>query len=372
MRRIRTLIVDDAVVVRQLLSKVLAEDPQIEVVGAAPNGKVAVERVAQQPPDIVVLDVEMPEMDGLEALSAIKAIHPKLPVIMFSTMTERGAAVTMDALCRGAADYVTKPTNPGSVIEAMQRIRSELVPRIKVLCGVGSLPFAAASPRGARPVAAQPSGPGAQTVELLAIGCSTGGPNALADLLPLLPPSPPVPIVIVQHMPPIFTRLLAERLSKKSGLSVREAADGDLLEPGTAFMAPGNYHMVLSKEGLRIRVKLHQGPPENSCRPAVDVLFRSVAPVFGARTLAVILTGMGQDGLRGCQDIRSAGGRVLVQDEASSVVWGMPGAVATAGLADRVMPLHALGAEISRRLAEGRHSSRAKTDQHPITNGPVS
>jgi two-component system chemotaxis response regulator CheB len=187
-------------------------------------------------------------------------------------------------------------------------------------------------------------------VEIVAIGASTGGPNALGDLFGRLRADFPVPIVIVQHMPPMFTRLLAERLSAEHAVRVHEASSGNVLEPGNAWIAPGDHHMIVVRNGLQVRILLHQDPPENSCRPAVDVLFRSVAKTFGGNTLAVILTGMGQDGLRGCEAVHEAGGQILAQDEASSVVWGMPGFVARAGLADRVLPLSLIGDEILRRV----------------------
>jgi two-component system, chemotaxis family, protein-glutamate methylesterase/glutaminase len=193
-----------------------------------------------------------------------------------------------------------------------------------------------------------------QRVEVVAIGVSTGGPNALAALLPQWPATLPVPIVLVQHMPPTFTKLLAERLAAKSALRISEGTLGQTLEPGHAWVAPGDFHMIVKQDAAAVRLHMHQGPQENSCRPAVDVLFRSVAETFGPHALAVVLTGMGQDGLRGCEAIREAGGQVLVQDEASSVVWGMPGFVARAGLADKVLPLDQLGVEILRRVEEGR------------------
>lgn len=358
------MIVDDAVVVRRIVSDVLGGDPNIEVAGTAANGKIALSKITLVNPDIITLDVEMPEMDGLECLKEIRKKYATLPVIMFSTLTTRGGAATLDALALGATDYVAKPANVGSVNVAMQRIRDELIPKIKTFCGkaVGLQPSTVpdfrvkAKPRPA--VRPPPVRPGLalarQRVDILAIGVSTGGPNALAELMPVLPSNLPVPIVIVQHMPPFFTKLLAERLDSKSKISIGEGAAGDLLQPGKALMAPGDYHMVLRKNGAAFQVQTNQEPPENSCRPAVDVLFRSVAETFGPRTLAVIMTGMGQDGLLGCERIKEAGGQIIVQDEASSVVWGMPGFVARAGLAEKVLPLPQLGAEIVKRLKEGR------------------
>jgi len=355
MARIRVLIVDDAVVVRRLVSDALAVDPDIEVVGTAANGRIALQKIPQVNPDILTMDVEMPDMNGIETVRALRKLYPALPVIMFSTLTERGGAATFDALAAGASDYVTKPANVGSVALAQQRVRDDLIPRIKTLVGRKAAP----PPPAPRPVAVMPPAPrpmvrmipGDTRPAVVAIGVSTGGPNALASLMPALPADLRVPIVIVQHMPPMFTRLLAERLNATSPLTVREAAHGMSVTPGTVTIAPGDFHMVLERHGTDVRVALNQAPPENSCRPAVDPLFRSVVTLYGARTLGVILTGMGQDGLRGCEGIREAGGTVLAQDEESSVVWGMPGFVTRAGLPDKVLPLSEMAAEITRRVS---------------------
>ena len=351
--RIRVLVVDDSVVVRRLVSEVLAQDLALAVVGSAANGKIALSKIPQVNPDIVTLDMEMPEMDGLQTLAAIRVTWPKMPVIMFSTLTRRGATATLDALALGASDYVTKPEKLDRSLAVVQHLQRELLPRIKALCPRGSL--LASIARSAGPVAALGFRPPPKAVEVLAIGVSTGGPNALAEVIPRIPADFPVPIVIVQHMPPTFTRLLAERLTAHSSIKVVEAADGMPLAPGVALIAPGDYHMVIRRE-VRGGVKafLNQEPQENSCRPAVDVLFRSVAQVYGAATLAVILTGMGQDGLHGCQRIRDSGGQILVQDEATSVVWGMPGFVVNAGLADAVLPIQEVGPAIVRRTREKR------------------
>lgn len=346
-RKIRVLVVDDAVVVRRLLSEVIDGDPDLEVVGVAANGLAALTKIVQLSPDIVTLDVEMPEMDGLSALRQLRRLKPDLPVIMFSTMTQRGAAATVEALTLGANDYVTKPNHAGNFTAAMEHIRSELVPRIKALCArpdsgaLRTLTQAAlranAQPRPSRPV------------RVVAIGCSTGGPNALSSLLPKLPKDFPVPIVIVQHMPKLFTRLLAERLDQASALDVEEGALGVELRAGAAFVAPGDFHMRV-QAGPPPRLSLDQTEPRNSCRPAVDVLFESVARVYGDGVLGVVLTGMGQDGLRGSELIREAGGDILAQDQATSVVWGMPGFVARRGLASEVLPLDLIADAIVRRV----------------------
>jgi two-component system, chemotaxis family, protein-glutamate methylesterase/glutaminase len=348
MPKIRVLIVDDSVVVRRLVADVLGSDPSCEVVGTAANGKIALAKIVQVNPDVVTLDIEMPEMDGLETLAALRKTHPRLPVIMFSTLTERAAAATLKALTLGANDYVTKPS-AANLAAASQQLRDQLLAKVRLFGGaaIGS-PRATATPRSP-PIVAKPRSSTAQ-VDVLMIGCSTGGPNALTSLLEAFPPNPSVPVVIVQHMPPLFTRLLAERLHAHTGLRVKEARGGEVLAPGDLWIAPGDYHMVVRREGSARRLELLQTPQENSCRPAVDVLFRSVVECYGAHTLAVVLTGMGQDGLRGCEHVREAGGQVVVQDEATSVVWGMPGYVANAGLADAVVPLGQVASEVWRRI----------------------
>jgi two-component system chemotaxis response regulator CheB len=364
MRNIRVLVVDDSVVVRKIVTDSISSDPEIDVVGVAANGKIALAKIPQLNPDILTLDIEMPEMDGLETLVEVRKIYPSLPIIMFSTLTERGGSATLEALSLGATDYVTKPANVGSVSIAMQRVREELVPKIKMFCsekaGLKLSPTAKPEPVSkakeiVKKIFTPKIAPSSTTrIDIVAIGVSTGGPNALADLFPVFPEDFPVPIVIVQHMPPFFTKLLAERLTSKSNLVVEEGTAGHLLKPGKAWIAPGDFHMLLERNGTSVKTQTNQGPPENSCRPAVDVLFRSVADLFGPRALSVILTGMGQDGLIGCEHIKNAGGRVIVQDENSSVVWGMPGFVAKAGLAEKTLPLDQIGQEIINIVKIGR------------------
>ena len=361
MRKIRVLVVDDAVVVRKIVTDTLGGDPDIEVAATAANGRIALQKIPQVSPDILTLDIEMPEMDGLQTLAEARKIYPKLPIIMFSTLTERGGAKTLEALALGATDYVTKPANVGSVSVAMQRIRDELIPKIKMFCaksaGIEAPPKSIPKPTPrATPFIKRPPTrtPLIQRADILAIGVSTGGPNALAELFPTLPSDLPVPIVLVQHMPPFFTKLLAERLTSKSPLDIQEGKAGEKLVPGKAWIAPGDYHMVLEQKADGVYLKTNQDPQENSCRPAVDPLFRSVAEIYGAKTLSVILTGMGQDGLIGCEHVKDAGGQVIVQDEESSVVWGMPGFVARAGLADEILPLNQIGQKIISKLKVGR------------------
>src|SRR5271165_3052496 len=356
---IRVLVVDDSVVIRKLLSDALSGDPALEVVGTASDGRIALAKIPQLKPDLITLDIEMPVMNGLETLAAIRKLYPKLPVIMFSTLTEHGAAATLDALSLGASDYATKPSNSSSLAVAAEAVHHDLIPKIKALCGVATLEIAPlVRPRPALKVPLRFN----PRIEIVAIGTSTGGPNALAEVLPRIPHDFPVPIVVVQHMPPIFTRLLAERLASRSAIPVEEGAAGVILSPAHAWIAPGNFHMKVIRAGMSWRLNLNQESPENSCRPAVDVLFRSVALAYRANVLGVVMTGMGSDGVLGAQDIRNAGGDIIIQDEASSVVWGMPGLVHASGQADAVYPLNQLAQEIARRVSQSRAPKSASTE----------
>jgi two-component system chemotaxis response regulator CheB len=356
------LVVDDSVVVRRLVSDVLASDPDIEVVATASNGRLALNRLDQVAPDLVTLDIEMPELDGIATLREMRARGNRVPVIMFSTLTERGASATLDALEAGASDYVTKPANVGSITESLEQVRQSLVPKIKALVprprsagpaasvprrapGAGGLPGSAA-----RPVVLASRAVRTSPFRVLVIGCSTGGPDALARVLSDLPADLPVPVAVVQHMPPVFTKQFAMRLDRTLPFRVVEAEAGHVLERGSVYIAPGDHHLALKTSGGRVVTVVNQDPPENFCRPAVDVLFRSAAHAYGRDVLAAVLTGMGTDGRRGSQDVVTAGGSVVVQDEATSVVWGMPGAVAQAGTAEEVLPLGELAAALSRRL----------------------
>jgi two-component system, chemotaxis family, protein-glutamate methylesterase/glutaminase len=365
--RIRVLVIDDSVVIRKILSDALRNDPEIEVIGTASNGLIALQRIAQLSPDIVTLDIEMPEMDGIATLREIKRQFPRTRVIMCSTLTERGASITIEALSLGADDYLTKSSGQHGV-NAMENLHGQLIPKVKQFFHRETGPGAsrpAPRPTGFRdfasgPVLARPAAPRASASAVprtrqsppraVAIGVSTGGPNALAEVIPMLPRDFPLPVFVVQHMPPMFTRLLAERLQSQSKVKVVEAQEGMRATPGHVYIAPGDYHMVVSKSAGSILIHLNQGPMENSCRPAVDVLFRSVGEVYGGATVSAILTGMGQDGLRGVEQLRALGGYVIAQDEASSVVWGMPGFVARAGLADIVCDLKQVTPEIVRQL----------------------
>jgi len=357
---VRVLVVDDSVVVRKLLSEALASSPDVKLAGTASSGTIALAKIPQLNPDVITLDIEMPGLDGIQTLTEIRKLYPKLPVIMFSTLTERGAAITLEALARGASDYMTKPSNSESLAGAMEQVRKELVAKIVSLTSRSR--GTSAAPRSqARSLVRTTSGN--QRIDILAIGTSTGGPNALAEVIPHLPGDFPVPVVVVQHMPPLFTRLLAERLNSQSALAVQEGEAGKTLMPGQVWIAPGSYHMTVARKGAGVALNLNQDPPENSCRPAVDVLFRSVAQTYGPNVLGVVMTGMGADGARGAAHIRDAGGEILVQDEASSVVWGMPGAVVEAGAADKICPLLEISSQIVHRVTSSR--SQALRAQAP-------
>ena len=359
-QRISILIVDDSAVMRSLLRAVVCADPGLEVAGTAADGESALSAIESQHPDLVLLDVEMPVMDGLVTLRQLRARGHRMPVIMCSSHTQRGAQVTIEALACGASDYVTKPAGQASHEAAIRALALDLAPRIHALTSrlqpQPPSPSAAHIPLALpRPPAHRPQ-PVSSAPAVLAIGVSTGGPAALEVLLPALPANFPMPVLIVQHMPELFTSLFAQRLDGRCRLRAREAAEGDPVLAGTIYIARGNWHMEVlaaSRLGQPPTLHLNQGPLENHCRPAVDALFRSVAAVYGSGVLALVLTGMGSDGLIGCRAIREHGGSVLAQDEASSTVWGMPGAVANAGLAHSVLPLHGIVPEILRIAGRG-------------------
>ncbi|GAA3335597.1 hypothetical protein GCM10020358_04500 [Amorphoplanes nipponensis] len=389
---IKVLVVDDSVVVRRLIVDSLTGAQGIEVVGTAANGLLAQAKIDQLKPDVVTMDIEMPQMDGIAAVRELRKRHKQLPVIMFSTLSAAGASATLEALSAGATDYVTKPSNVGSIAESIAAVRDQLVPKIHALAGrrtpgtptrpgsapgrpgpvpgrPGLAPPAAGRPGGpvpgrpglapARPGAPVAAGPARRAgplgrVDILAIGSSTGGPDALTKVLQALPADLPVPVVVTQHMPPVFTRMFAERLDRSTALHVVEATDGMELAPGTVYIAPGDRHLVLQRRSTATLTQLSGAPPENSCRPAVDVMFRSVAALYGASAFAAVLTGMGYDGRGGAKVLRDAGAAILAQDEASSVVWGMPGAVVGAGLADEVLPLDRIAGALMQRLQTGR------------------
>ena len=349
--RIRVLIVDDSAVMRSLLRSVVSTDPVLEVAGTAPDGLSALNALSAVRPDVALLDVEMPVMDGLETLKQLRERAPRLPVIMCSALTQRGAQVTIEALASGASDYVAKPSGQANREAALQTLAAELIPKIRALTmrrpvpilsrRLSSLPGAVAPRPETRHLSTAPAA--------VVIGVSTGGPAALDTILSALPASFPLPILVVQHMPDLFTRQLAERLNTRCALSVREAEEGMAVRAGQVYIARGNWHMKLTPAaapGQPHTLHLDQAPQENHCRPSVDVLFRSAAQVYGGGVLAAMLTGMGHDGLAGTRILHKLGATVLAQDEATSAVWGMPGAIVHEGLAHAVLPLRRIAAEI--------------------------
>ncbi len=358
----RVMVVDDSAVIRGLLTRALEQDPTIEVVASVPNGQMALNQLPRQPIDVVVLDIEMPVMDGLTALPKLLQLKPGLQVIMASTLTRKNADVSLRALRAGAADYVTKPSSGGELHSA-EAFKRELTAKVKALAsaargGGGAGPRSARPPVAAAAQRASAAAPGqiklrqapSQTPEIIAIGSSTGGPQALFKLLGDLKGVLRVPVLITQHMPATFTTLLAEHLGRASGMECHEARDGEPLRPGTIYVAPGDWHTTVAAEGTGRVIRLNQNPPENFCRPAVDPMLRSLAPIYGARLLTVILTGMGSDGAKGCEAVVAAGGQVVAQDEATSVVWGMPGAVATRGLCSAVLPIEEISGYLRRQV----------------------
>ena len=354
MSKIKVMVIDDSALMRRIINSLLAKEPDIEVVSSISNAVYALNMIDRLKPDIITLDIEMPGMDGLTALTEIRKKDPHLAVIMCSSLTLNGAETTLEALNKGANDYVTKPSSCGAMNESFEQMGSELIYKIKGLARANGNTINAQSMKNPAPLffTKRP-----EPIDIVVIGVSTGGPNALTHFLSGIPASFPVPIVIVQHMPPVFTKILAENLSKKTLLPVREAEEGDVVVPGRILLAPGNYHMTLASEGLRTVVRLNQEPQENFCRPAVDVLFRSVVKIYKKNILAVVMTGMGHDGMLGCQKIKEAGGLVFIQDQESSVVWGMPGAVYKHNLMDAVYSLNDLDKAVVRCVTQKGHAS---------------
>jgi two-component system chemotaxis response regulator CheB len=336
------MLVDDSAVIRGLLGRIIDAESDMHVVGSAPNGSAALALMRHTRPDIVVLDIEMPEMDGLTALPLILAEFPATQVIMASALTTRGARVTMRALSLGAADYIGKPTTL-SAVRGIESIARDLVAKVRAL-GTPARP--ASAPERLRSPSVE-LGEDRSTPRVLVIASSTGGPNALATVLSQLPEDFPLPILIAQHMPPLFTASLAERLERETRRPCTEGRRGESIDPGHTYIAPGDFHMRVGRSRDKPILLLDQQPAVNFCRPAADVLLRSAADVFGAGVVALVLTGMGEDGLRGCDAVIRGGGRVLAQDQRSSVVWGMPGAVVAAGFASAVLPLDRIAAQLT-------------------------
>ncbi|GAA0776540.1 chemotaxis response regulator protein-glutamate methylesterase [Roseibium denhamense] len=384
---IKVMVVDDAVVIRGLLTRWLGEDKGLKVVSSQRNGKLAVDDIEKSNPDVVVLDIEMPEMDGMTALPLMLAKKRDLVVIMASTLTRRNAEISLKALSLGAADYVPKPESTSEVTTSVD-FRRELVEKVKALGAralrmrgpVRTMRAETQAGRTAQPVrpvsarpatdtrasfrqAGQPASPQAGAAALktrpyssarpriLAIGSSTGGPQALQEVMREVGTAMnDVPVVITQHMPPTFTAILAEHMGKAALRPAKEGEHGEFLKPGNIYVAPGGKHMILEKDAGGVKIVLNDGPPVNFCKPAVDPLFDSVAKIYGSATLGIILTGMGHDGANGVKTIAAGGGSIITQDEATSVVWGMPGAAAQTGMCCDILPLKDIGPKISRVL----------------------
>jgi two-component system chemotaxis response regulator CheB len=347
---VRVMVVDDSAVIRGFLTRFIESDPDLKVVTSVSNGQLALKSMETASFDVVVLDIEMPVMDGMMALPLILRADPNVQVIIASTLTKANAAITLRALETGAAECLAKPTS--RELAGSTAFRDDLVEKVKTLGilarnkrGAPSAPRSQRAAASAAPKASTPKkfilrgGIVKMSPEAIAVGSSTGGPQALIKFFIDLKPGFRQPIFVTQHMPPTFTTILAEHISKQSGLVCKEAADGEKVEGGRIYIAPGNYHMTVEDAGEKKTISLNQDPPENFCRPAADPMLRSIVRAYGKKVLAVIFTGMGSDGLKGCQQVIEAGGTVLAQDEASSVVWGMPGAVAMAGICTQVLPL---------------------------------
>jgi len=388
---IRVMLVDDSAVIRGLFTRALEADQEIQIITSVSDGRMAVNALKRQDVDVIVLDIEMPNLDGLSALPLLLEVKPDVNIIMASTLTRRNAEVSLKAMSAGAKDYIAKPSSTSELTSA-QSFQLELIAKIKALAGskrsqraetlhrpavTPAAPSTSHTPSSHAPATSrtEPSGghatasaPPAREApvarlargaeiplrkapidypEVIAIGSSTGGPQALFTLLAGLTAAKQ-PILITQHMPPTFTTILAEHIAKVTGRGAAEAKDGEAIQPGRIYIAPGDFHMTVETQGGQRVLRLAKTPPENFCRPAVDPMLRSLAQVYGGKVLCVILTGMGSDGLKGAQNLVSVGGTVFAQDEATSVVWGMPGAVAAAGVCSAVLPLVALAPAIMR------------------------
>ena len=374
----RVMVVDDSAVIRGMYARAFDNEVDIEVAFAAANGQIAINSFARANVDVVVLDIEMPVMDGLAALPKFMEMDSSVQVLMSSTLTKKNAEVSIVCMQLGAKDYLTKPSTTSELASA-DNFRRELVMKVRALGAARrkakSLPFPGGAATPAAPSRARADGSGvsaplsssalrkevnislrkAGTIqpEILAIGSSTGGPNALFEFFKNLDKSVKLPMVVTQHMPPTFTAILAEHIEKSSGWPCKEAKSGDTLEKGKIYIAPGDFHMTFRKDAGNVFVELNQEPPENFCRPSVDPMLRSLVQLYGSKILMVMLTGMGSDGLNGSKFVVDNGGTVIAQNEETSVVWGMPGAVANAGLCHAVLPLSELSA-CSLRIIRGQ------------------
>ncbi len=362
---VKIMVVDDSAVIRGLIKRMIDPEPDLNVIASAGNGQAAIDRLRRDPVDVIILDIEMPVMDGLTALPKLIEVKPDVKIIMASTLTVENAEISMQALEAGAVDYVPKPTST-SEIGGAGDFQRQLLEKTRAV-GRGGAGRRAAPTAGAAPSALAKKEPvpiykapvvlrdvtATARPEIIAIGSSTGGPQALFKVIGGLKPDMRIPIIITQHMPPTFTTILAQHMAKATNWPCKEAEEGEPLSPGRVYLAPGDYHMVIEQQGIRKVLRLNQNPPENFCRPAVDPMLRSVSAVYGNKALVAILTGMGADGRRGCESIVQAGGTVIAQDEKTSVVWGMPGAAATAGVCSAVLPLNDIAPYIGQFMNRG-------------------
>lgn len=361
---IRVIVVDDSAIIRGFITRALSSDPGIRVVSSAGNGEIAIDTLRRHPADVVILDIEMPVMDGLTAIPKLKEIDPAMQIVMASTLTQKNADISLRAMSLGATDYVPKPSSrelatPGD-------FQRDLLEKVKALGALARKQGVRSSPPDAQGVAPRFTPPPVekkkvalrsapiQKPDVIAIGSSTGGPQALFSVIKAMGGDLQQPVVITQHMPPSFTTILAEHITKQCGVTCHEAKDGDVLEKGRYYVAPGDFHMLINRKPTGATIRLTKDAQENFCRPAVDPMLRSLTEVFGGRILTVILTGMGQDGWKGSEVVVNAGGAVIAQDEASSVVWGMPGAVAVAGICSAVLPLAEIGSTVKQIATRGR------------------
>lgn len=373
-KKLRVLVVDDTIVYRTAVSEILKEIPGVEVVGVAHNGRIAISKIGLLKPDILTLDIEMPVMNGLEVLAELKRSYPGVGAIMLSTLTSDGSEMTMQALELGAFDFILKPSST-TITEGKRQIKELLQPMLEAfaksktaaqLIGRQDLLFKSRTVSKAAPVRpiAKTSQPAAvspqaatspaarQKSEIVVIGISTGGPNALSQMLPRIPGNINVPVLIVQHMPPMFTKSLATSLDKKCALHVKEAEEGESIQPNTVYIAPGGKQMklVAAPNGVNRLIRITNDPPENSCKPSADYLFRSIGDYYVGRTTAVIMTGMGADGTKGLEILKAKGAHIIAQDEASCVVYGMPKAATEKGLVHVISPLSKIADEIVKTL----------------------
>jgi two-component system, chemotaxis family, protein-glutamate methylesterase/glutaminase len=356
------MLVDDSAVIRGLINRMVTPEADMEVVATAQDGQRAIEALTKDPSiEVILLDIEMPVMDGLTALPKLIQVKKDVKIVMASTLTLENAEVSMKAMKLGAVDYVPKPTSTREISGA-SKFKQELLDKVRAVAGRVAAPAGArqkAGPAVAKrslydgPVVLRKAPNIIQKPQVIAIGSSTGGPQALFEVLKHLSPEMRLPIVLTQHMPPTFTKILAQHIQQASGRQCAEARQGEPLAPSKIYVAPGDYHLTIEARGSSKAIRLNQDPPENFCRPAVDPMFRSVAKAFGTRVLAVVLTGMGSDGCKGGEDIVSAGGTIIAQDEATSVVWGMPGAAATAGVCTALLPLNKVAGYINDYVAKG-------------------